>query len=120
MAAPISDETIREIGRRNGVVGLNLCAGFIRHDLDKAKGERPTVGEAIDHVGRVCELMGRRTGVGLGSDLDGGFSADWLPRGMRTPSDLVLLTDELKRRGWSDEECAGFAHGNWEGFWGTD
>ncbi|MCA9281037.1 MAG: dipeptidase, partial [Phycisphaerales bacterium] len=114
----ISDEVIQEVGRRGGVIGLNLCASFIRHDLDKSKGERPTIARTIDHVGRVCELMGRRTGVGLGSDLDGGFSADWLPEGIRTPSDLTLLTDELKRRGWSDDECAGFAHGNWDRFWG--
>jgi len=114
----ISDEVIKEVGKRGGVIGLNLCASFIRHGLDKAKGERPTISEAIDHVERVCELMGHRNGVGLGSDLDGGFSAEWLPAGMRTPSDLVLLTDELKQRGWSDDECAGFALGNWERFWG--
>lgn len=113
----ISDEVIKEVGRRGGVIGLNLCANFIRHDLDKSKGERPTIARAIDHVECVCELMGHRRGVGLGSDLDGGFSADWLPAGMSTPSDLGLLLDELRRRGWSEDECAGFAHGNWEGFW---
>ncbi len=116
----ISDEVIKEVGRRGGVIGLNLCAGFIKHDLDKSRGERPTISAAIDHVERICELMGRRTGVGLGSDLDGGFSANHLPEGINTPSDLTLLLDELRRRGWSEGEAAGFAHGNWERFWGTD
>lgn len=105
----LTDDVVRAIGARGGVIGLNLCANFI---VDAPKA-RPTVGEAVDHVERVSELMGRRDGVGLGSDMDGGFGADRLPEGIDAPVDLVKLADELRARGWSDGDVEGFAHRNW-------
>lgn len=53
----LSDETIAEIARRGGVIGLNLCANFI--DSTIRRGDRPTVEQAIAHVERICEEIGR-------------------------------------------------------------
>ncbi len=111
----LRDETIKEIAHRGGVIGLNLARNFIRAGLQGA--ERPSVREAIDHVERICELTGSRKHVGLGSDMDGGFSALDMPEGIECPSDLVKLCDELAQRGWSVEDVQGFAAGNWRSFW---
>ena len=117
----LSDESIAEITRRGGIVGLNLVRHFIRAGLDREDPtDRPEIGEAIDHVEHVCALAGDRAHVGLGSDMDGGITADDLPRGVSAPSDLDLLAEELAQRGWSDDDIAGFANANWRRFWGWD
>jgi membrane dipeptidase len=115
----LSDDTIREIARRGGVIGLNLCANFIAPDIKR--GDRPTVEQAIAHVDHICDVTGSRNHVGLGSDMDGGFSAEHLPQGIDTPDDLPRLLEALLARGWSDDDAARFAHLNWltffERFW---
>lgn len=112
----LSDETIREIVRRGGVIGLNLVRNFIRRGLTEDDGIRPSVSEAIDHVEHICDLAGSTEHVALGTDMDGGISADDLPAGIDRPGDLVKLVDELRHRGWNDGAVAGFAHGNWRRF----
>lgn len=119
----LRDEHIREIASRTsrhaggqGVIGLNLCANFIRPGL--IQGDRPSVEEAVRHVEHVCEVVGHRRCVGLGSDMDGGFSAEHLPLGINAPRDLVRLAEGLRDRGWNDEDVEGFAWGNWARFWG--
>lgn len=118
----LRDDHIREIAARTakggacGVIGLNLCANFIRPGL--REGERPSIDEAIAHVEHICEIVGHRRAVGLGSDLDGGFSAVHLPAGIDEPRDFIRLAEALRDRGWSDDDVAGFAWGNWARFFG--
>ena len=115
----LSDESIKEIARRGGVIGLNLVRNFIVTGLDpNDPKDRPSISAAIDHVERICDLVGDRDPVGLGSDMDGGITADDIPAGINTPSDLELLAQELSSRGWSDEEIRNFRSGNWLRFWG--
>ncbi len=112
----LTDTSIRQITARGGMIGLNLYSPFL------AKGgvrdRRATIAEAIDHVEHICQLAGNRRCVGLGSDMDGGFSALKLPEGINGPSDLPKLADELSRRGWPDTNIEAFAWGNWARFWG--
>lgn len=115
----LRDETIVEIGRRGGVIGLNLVRNFIRTGLDRADpSDRPSINDAVRHVEHVCGLMGHSAGVGLGTDMDGGISAHDLPAGINAPSDLAKLTDALRAAGWSREGVNDFAHGNWSRFFG--
>ncbi len=107
----LTDAQIREIVRRNGVVGINLFSMFLRASC--VRGERVSIDEVIAHVERICELAGDRTHVGLGSDMDGGFSADLMPQGINSPSGYTLLADALSARNWSDAEILDFAAGNW-------
>lgn len=111
----LSDESIREIGRRGGVVGSVLFSPFIVPGMRRDR--RATLEEWARHADRLAELLGSRSRVGLGSDADGGFSADMLPAGVDRPADYTRLADTLSARGWSDAEVAGFAGGNWRRFW---
>ncbi len=108
----LTDEAIAEIGRRGGLVGLNLFTGFVDVGVSE-QGKRASIARAVDHVEHVAQVMGHRRGVALGSDIDGGFAADRLVEGIDRPGDLAKLADELTLRGWSDEEVCGFAFGNW-------
>lgn len=112
----LRDETIREIARRGGVIGLNLFSAFLRPAL--GDGGRGDVADCVRHIEHLCEVAGSRAHIGLGSDMDGGFSAARLPRGIERAGDVGALAEALSARGWSDEEVEGFAWGNWVRFWG--
>lgn len=115
----LRDESIREIARRGGVIGLNLCRNFIPPQPYSKSDPRPSIAQAIAHVEHICGLVGHRGAVGLGSDMDGGFSADDMPEGINRPTDLVKLTEALSGGGWSAAEVEGFAWGNWGRFFGS-
>ncbi|MCP3905390.1 MAG: peptidase M19 [Planctomycetes bacterium] len=106
----LRDDQIRAIDARDGIVGLNLYAGFL------ATGRRANVADCVDHVTHVAEVMGHRRGVALGSDMDGGFGPDDLPDGCDRPGLLDTLAAALRNAGWSDDDVAGFTAGNWMRF----
>ena len=108
----LSDDQIRQIVRRDGVIGLNLFSAFL--DVRCRESGRATIDDCVRHIEHICEIAQSRRHVGLGSDMDGGFSAARLPVGIDTPSDWPKLAHALAARGWSDAEVAGFASGNWE------
>jgi membrane dipeptidase len=114
----LSDETIKEIGSRGGVIGLNLVRNFLtfRPDDPKQERARPTVDDALAHLDHICDITGSRAHVGLGSDMDGGISATDLCEGVESPSDYEKLAAGLEARGWSEDEIAGFTHENWRRF----
>lgn len=114
----ITDETIRAISERGGVIGLNLFGKFLRPDMKSA--QRATIDDAVRHVEHVVQLVGHARSVGLGSDMDGGFSALTLPVGIHSPVDLGRLAETLSSRGWDDADVGSFAWGNWARFWGLD
>ena len=109
----LHDEQIREIVRRGGVMGLNLFSKFLRPLAADDATTRATIDDCVRHVEHICSLAGNRRHVGLGSDMDGGFSAARLPEGIDRPADLERLAEALSARGWSDADVRGFAFGNW-------
>jgi membrane dipeptidase len=105
----LRDDQIVAINKRGGIVGLNLFTKFL------VAGRRAAIADCLRHVERMCELMGHRRGVALGSDMDGGFGADQLPQELDHPAKLARLAEALRESGWSDEEVRGFASDNWLG-----
>lgn len=113
----LTDDAIREIARRDGVIGLNLFSLFlVPGGVD---GVRASIAQTLAHVEHICNLTGSTKHVGLGSDMDGGLRGDQLPQGINQPADLRLLVDGLRDRGWSDDAVLGFMHGNWERVFGV-
>ena len=107
----LRDESIAEIARRDGIIGINLYAPFLDPAFDQTK-KRPPLRAALDHVLHIAGIAGRDA-VGLGTDMDGGFDATQLPAGIDEPGDLHKLLDMLRGEGWSESEVDGFAFGNW-------
>ncbi len=103
----LTDDQVREIARRGGVVGLNLYGRFLAVD-------RPALlDDAVNHVLHVAKVAQSHAVCALGSDLDGGFLPELAPAGLRGCDHYHALTDALCARGWSDDACAGFAGRNW-------
>ncbi|MFM9958121.1 MAG: dipeptidase [Phycisphaerales bacterium] len=131
----LRDGTIFEIARRGGVIGLNLFEKFLRpapaHAAQPAlaatnaggqptparPSHPPTIDHALDHVEHVCAVAGHKRAVGLGSDMDGGFSAAQMCDGIERPEHLSRLAAGLRARNWSEDEIDGFTHLNWLRFW---
>ncbi|MCA9290122.1 MAG: membrane dipeptidase [Phycisphaerales bacterium] len=103
----LTDAHIRAIGRRDGVIGLNLYGRFLRAD------GVATIADVVAHANHMASVLGRRDAIGLGSDFDGGFPPTVLPDGLRAPADLEHLAAALADAGWSDGDVAGFRGGTW-------
>ncbi|MGD9689470.1 MAG: dipeptidase [Phycisphaerales bacterium] len=115
----LHDDQIREIVRRDGVIGINLFSRFLRPAADTDAPTRATIDDCVRHIEHVCRLAGDRAHVGLGSDMDGGFSAARLPEGIDRPRDLERLAQALVLKGWTGAEVEGFRFTNWARFWGV-
>lgn len=107
----LSDDMIRLLGERDGVIGVVLFNRFLDDKWGKGDAKLPTtiVADAIDHI---CQLTGSARHVGLGSDFDGGFGSESIPEDMDTSGDLNVIVPILKERGYSDEDIDLIASGN--------
>ncbi|MBP1737368.1 MAG: hypothetical protein H6Q60_1249 [Oscillospiraceae bacterium] len=86
----LTNEQITAIISCNGVIGLNLYAGFV--------GEHPGLEDVIDHAEHILSLGGERN-LAIGADFDG---CETLPRSFRDIRDMECLREMLLRRGYSE------------------
>jgi membrane dipeptidase len=146
----LTDDQVRAIAARGGVVMVNLSSMFLdqksvdayvaaknkvlpqiaairqqlKDDPKKRDAEIQKLVDTIthpranwtlaaDHIERVMKLGGPGA-AGLGTDFDG---IDDPPEGLDDVSKLPMLTEELLRRGHSDEEVRGVLGENFLRFW---
>jgi membrane dipeptidase len=110
----ISDEMIRLIAERHGVMGLLIGNRFLQNNWVIGM-ERDLVGmkdilAAIDHV---CQLLGNADHIALGSDFDGGFGLDQVPAGLDSIADLQLIGDALLEYGYTMKDVGAILGLNW-------
>ncbi|MGA2230878.1 MAG: membrane dipeptidase [Tepidisphaeraceae bacterium] len=113
----ISDEIIRAIGRRNGMIGINFFDRFLLPVADQG-ARRATLNDVIIHIRHICDRVGDARHVGLGTDMDGGLGRDDIPEEIRSSADLPKLADALSRAGFSDGDVNAILAENWLGFLG--
>lgn len=107
------DEQAKEIFKRGGVIGLNLCTMFLSKTFSDTS-QTATIDDCVEHIFHLCDLAGNRNQIALGSDFDGGFTPKHLPIGLKHPSQLPYLLDRLQEQGFDENELHSFAHGAWE------
>ena len=110
-----SDEQIRAIAARDGVIGAALDAWMLVPGWVKGvRNERQaTLAMVVDHVDHVCQLAGNCRHAALGTDLDGGFGREQSPTDLDTIADLQKLVGLLEGRGYGVKDIAALMHGNW-------
>jgi membrane dipeptidase len=106
-ARNLSDDAIRCIAQKGGVIGLNFHAPFV--------GQPANVAKVADHADYLKKLGGAGV-VALGSDYDGLITT---PAGLTDAGDLESLWDELRRRGWSESDVRGAQGENFMRAWQT-
>ena len=116
----LTDDMIRELIRRDGVIGLVFCQFFI--DPDVAWENRPprrswvskyAMDALIPHIENIANLAGGSLrNIAIGTDMDGGFGAELTPTDVDTIADLQKFAPVLKKAGYSDSDVTGVLHGN--------
>jgi membrane dipeptidase len=109
-ARQLSDEMIRRLADRDGVIGIVPANYFLRSDWRTTPATLDDVAVAIDHV---CQVVGDAGHVGLGSDFDGGFGADDTPPALDTVADLWRIGPTLAEVGYDEEQVEAILGGNW-------
>lgn len=117
----LSDEQIRMVGQRGGVIGINAV-------LVSPRQEEATLDRYVDHIEHVAGLIGI-DGVGIGFDFFEFLYRQWpesaqeelaakctrphfIPD-LTNHSHARNLTRKLIERGFSDEQIAKILFGNW-------
>ena len=100
----LTDAHLRAVAQRGGVVALVLYEKFLT-------GGKATFDDAMRHLRHMIEVCGV-SGVGIGSDFDGGFGRDQLPTGIRTAADLPKFAAALRKDGLAEADVAKICGGN--------
>ena len=102
----LTDDQLRAIGERRGLVGVNFHVGFLRADgAENPDTPLVLIAEQAAHVAQVAGMEC----VGLGSDFDGAM----MPAALGDVTGLPALLGVLRDVGFSTAEIEGIAHGNW-------
>jgi membrane dipeptidase len=102
----LTDDQLRAIGERRGLVGINFHVAFLRPDgAEEADTPLRLIAE---HAAHVAELAGAEC-VGLGSDFDGAV----MPAALGDVSGLPAVVDALRGAGFGAAELEGIAWRNW-------
>jgi membrane dipeptidase len=141
-----SDDAIRRLADRGGVIGIDAISRFLSAD-GHTKGT--SINDLVDHLDHIVELVGIDH-VGLGLDISEGMTredvkrrGDWVtahlpevsgsgslnydtyyPSDLRSMSQTQSITEALLRRGYGDDDVRKILGGNFyrlfETVWGTD
>ncbi len=116
----LSDEQIKQIASRGGVIGAVCDAWMIvpGYRVGGESNKTATLEDLADHVDHICQLLGNARHSAIGSDLDGGFGHEQTPAEIGTIADLHKFAETLARRGYTDAQIDGIFHGNWLRFFG--
>ncbi len=109
----LSDDMIRRLAERDGVMGIVPYNRFLRNDW--ARGdlkERVTLDAVIGAIDHACQVTGSARHVGIGSDFDGGFGVEHIPLELDNISDLRLIGPQLAARGYTPEDVTAILGGN--------
>ena len=103
-----SDDQIKEIIRRDGVIGVPLDAWMMVPNWIRGKSTPETMGvtlnQMIENIDHICQLSGNSNHVGIGTDLDGAFGIEQTPTDIDTIADLQKIPLMLKKIGFSESD----------------
>jgi membrane dipeptidase len=111
----ISDEQIKAIAERDGILGTVLDAWMLTGGWERGvtTNAGTTMNDLADHIDHICQLVGDANHAAIGSDLDGGFGTEQSPSDLDTIVDIHKVAPLLAERGYSDADLDGIFHGNW-------
>ena len=98
----LTDDQLKVLAEKQGVVQICLYKGFINEDAEKA-----SLTDAIRHINHIVDLIGINH-VGIGSDFDG----DGELIGCRASNELINITLRLLKDGYKENDIAKIWGGN--------
>jgi membrane dipeptidase len=114
----LSDEMIRVIIERDGVIGVACDAWMLDPRWERElpgcdQRAHVTLDAMADHLDHIAQMAGSARHCGIGSDLDGGYGQEQSPLDLDTIADLQRLVAVLERRGYSMADIRGIFSENW-------
>ena len=111
----LSDEQMRAIVDRDGVIGISMDCWQISSGWIKGQSVPDAVSleNWADHVDHICQMTGNASHAAIGTDLDGGYGTEQSPRDVDSIADLQRIPDVLRQRGYLEEDISKIMHGNW-------
>ena len=97
-ARNMTDDMIRKLSERGGVMGLNFCADFLE-EVPKGQKNLGTIAAVVRHAKHIVNVGGIDV-LGLGSDFDGIDTHEELPGAQS----MGALWDALKSAGFTEEQ----------------
>lgn len=98
----LTDNQLKAIAQKGGVVQITLYSGFL------TERETATLKDLINHIEHAVKTAGINH-VGIGTDFDGDGSII----GCSDTSQLINITKELLRKGYSHDDIEKIWGGNW-------
>lgn len=103
-----SDDQIKEIIRRDGVIGVPLDAWMMVPNWIRGESTPEAMGvslnQMIENIDHICQLSGNSNHVGIGTDLDGAFGVEQTPTDIDTIADLQKIPLMLKKIGFPEND----------------
>jgi membrane dipeptidase len=110
----LSDQVIRGIVERQGVIGMVLYNRFLLGGWTREQGRQAVkLDQLVAHVDYICQLVGSAEHVGIGTDFDGGLGLQDIPEGLDSIADLGFIGSALQARGYGQGEVEAILGGNW-------
>lgn len=102
----LTDEMIRALAERGGVMGLNFCADFLR-TVPEGESNPGRLEDVVAHARHVFR-MGGEDCLGLGSDFDGIDTNEALPGAQS----MGKLWEALRQGGFTERQLDKIFYGN--------
>jgi membrane dipeptidase len=110
----LTDEMIQKMTSKGGVIGTVLYNGFLDGKWQKGNPKNNvTLSQVVKNIVHICDVSGSKEHSGIGSDFDGGFGYESIPKELDTSADLHKIGDALRSEAnFSDSEARDVMGGN--------
>lgn len=108
----LSDEMIRALIDRGGVIGINFFDRFLIPPGEHGK-RRANLADVVRHMRHICDIAGNTHHVAIGTDMDGGLGREQIPQEISTSADLPRLASALSAGGFGPADIDSILWGNW-------
>jgi membrane dipeptidase len=110
----LKDETIHQLIEREGVMGIVPVNHFLNwHWRDQGGKMAIGLDKYVAQIDHVCQIAGDTRHVAIGTDFDGGFGVEFVPREIDTIADLPKLIPLLTEKGYNQDDIERILSGNW-------
>ncbi len=106
-ARNLTDDMIRILAEKGGVMGLNFCVSFVRENWRPGE-EGALLSELIRQIKYIIHIGGEDC-IGLGSDFDG---IEGVPMEMQNAGELGILAETMEREGLRYHQIEKIFYGN--------
>lgn len=110
-----TDETIRRLADREGVIGVLPLNRFLLPDwTNSSPRDTVSLNHLVNHIDYICQLTGSSRHVAIGTDFDGGYGYPGIPNELNSIAEIQTLIGILESRGYNQVDIEAIFGLNWK------